>query len=316
MPPSHRIAGVAGRDPRPVLVNDGTLNRFPSPKPAGALRSEVASWDLERKLVTAAKRAGPKLPAEMREQFESLFTPLNIGITAGVLVAWATSQFFGVGEVVDVGLMVVGVAFLGLSSFRAGYDIGNFLRIAATAESESDLDRAATDPAEAVSIIGVTAFLGLLFKAGAKIGEGFRPRPGGAPGFEGNLEPPPGEPGPWWKASDFGEDFPGTRVPKGFRLEVAGREYRVTANACEHMAERMQARVKTSTGGEGSWPRSPWRSEVDYPLSSLAGALEQATPDLLKKLPGRNFFIQGNWELGVDTADNPWAVYHARPLEQ
>jgi hypothetical protein len=104
----------------------------------------------------------------MRTQFESLFTPMNIGITGAALMAWGVSHFFGVGEAVDLGLAVVGALFLGASAFRAGYELGTFLEIAGTAESDAELDSAADHLAIAVTIIGVTAFVGLVMKAGAR----------------------------------------------------------------------------------------------------------------------------------------------------
>ena len=80
------------------------------------------------------------------------------------------------------------------------------------------------------------------------------------------------------------------------------------------MAERLRAGVPNPTGSPR--PRSPWRSQVDYPLGPLAGALERAAERLSGLPPGRHEFLEADWELGVDTADEPWAVYHARPLSR
>ncbi len=154
-------------------MDDGTLCRAPSPLPGplgGAFvqqEENVAGWDLEKKLVESAKRAGPKLPAEMRDQFMSLFTPTSIGITGAVLVAWAASHAFGVGEVADLILGVIGFAMMGWSAIDAGRSLLNFFRVATSAQRPADLERAADHLARFVGMVGITVFIALLAK-GAK----------------------------------------------------------------------------------------------------------------------------------------------------
>jgi hypothetical protein len=100
-------------------------------------------------------------------------------------------------------------------------------------------------------------------------------------------------------------------------METGGRSFRVTVNATEHMAEyASRLPTKGQLENPGIWSTSPGArlTEVDYPLSSLAGALEQAA---LKygKLPPQRFPLEkfGNWELGIDTRETPWVVEHAVP---
>ena len=98
-------------------------------------------------------------------------------------------------------------------------------------------------------------------------------------------------------------------------METGGRTFRVTVNATKHMAE-YAGRLPTAGDlrNPGVWSTSPWARffQTDYPLASLAGALEQAA---LKygKLPPQRFPLErfGNWELGVDTSATPWVVEHA-----
>jgi hypothetical protein len=303
----------------PVNIRDGTLCQTVSPTP-GSLGREggvlhVGSWDVERKLLEAARRAGPLLPAETRDQFEALFNPVNIGITSAVLAAWGASHLFGVGEAADLVLLGVGAFTIGWQAAGAVGDIADFVSIAARARTGLDLDRAATHLARAVVTIGIAAFIALILKVGGRLVGRARISARAATSGGGSITTAAGEGGPWWKAHSFGEDWPGTTVPRGFIMETGGRTFRVTVNATEHMAEyagRMHSAGQLSRAGV--WSTSPWSrfTQVDYPLSSLAGALEQAA---LKygKLPPQRFPLEqfGNWELGIDTRSTPWVVEHA-----
>jgi hypothetical protein len=286
----------------------------------GSEGDAVAHWTTERKLIEAAKRATPMLPAELRGQFASLFTGANLAITGGVLSVWAASHALGVGAAVDVGLVVVGTVAVGWQVFEGGRDIGRFLVTAANAKSTNDLDRAACFLARAVITLGLVAFIGMIVKFASRlVRRGSFSAKDAAKGGE-VVVPPANRRGPWWKARDFGEDFPGTSVPKGFIMETGGQQFRVTINACEHMA---QYAGRTPSAGQlrnpGVWSTSPGNRivQVDYPLSSLAGALEQAA----KKyggMPKQRFPLEkfGNWELGIDTRSAPWVVEHALPLSK
>jgi len=152
-----------------VAIEDGTLGRSLAPRP-GVGAGDVARWPLERKLIEAARRATPKLPWEMQEQFATLFAPESIAITGAVLVVWAGSHLVGAGEVVDVVLLLIGLGTVGWQAFQVGRDIGAYLRLASGARSEADLDLAADRLAVAVATIGATVFVALVFKAGSRIG--------------------------------------------------------------------------------------------------------------------------------------------------
>jgi hypothetical protein len=312
--PERRTPGPLCQVQRPLDIDDGTLCRaaMPSPGPVRGEGGSVASWDARSKLLEAARRTTAHLPIEMRDQFAALFSPTNITVTAGVLGAWAASHAVGVGEAADIALLLVGAATIGWQAGRAARDVWDFVTIAAAAQSQADLERAAAHLASAVVAVGITAFVALILKAGGKVlGRARVAPPEGEP-----LAGQAGEGGPWWKARDFGDDWPGTAVPQGFTMEVGGRTFRVTVNATKHMAENV-GRLPGSgeLANPGVWSTSPGGriAQVDYPLSSLAGALERAAQRLAGLPPQRHFFSEGNWELGIDTADNPWAVYHAVP---
>src|ERR1051326_5297927 len=82
----------------------------------------------------------------------------------GTLVVWAGSHAFGVGEAVDLALLVGGAVFLGMAVFDVAGEPGDLLSVAAPPAEEKDLDEAASHLARAIAIMGVAAFIALLAK--------------------------------------------------------------------------------------------------------------------------------------------------------
>ena len=168
---------AASRTQGPVcslpIVNDGTLVRTASPRAGVAGQQSppdnIANWPLQQKLTVALRRTAEKLPASMRSEFLGLISPVNIGITVGVLAVWIGSHAVGVGEIVDVVLAVVGGVTLGWSVFGVVRDIRQFAVLTGTAKTNRDLDLAAGHLAAAVSVIGVTLFTIILTEGAAKI---------------------------------------------------------------------------------------------------------------------------------------------------
>ena len=126
--------------------------------------------------------------------------------------------------------------------------------------------------------------------------------------------------GPFWKAYDFGPDYPGTSVPQHFTLEVAGREFRIKgtlnragqpSGGTKHMYE--YAAKYGTTGARAG--------QVDFPLSPLAGALEQVvrSGDLGPLLRGQVTrlgtreapYMKGPWELSFELVNGRVEVLHA-----
>ena len=165
-----------GRRPGPICTTRGDtidagtmcLDASPLPGPLGLQTSGVASWEMSRKLLEAAQRTTQMLPAEMREQFAALFRPANIAITSGVLALWGISHLTGIGEIADLVLLLAGIVTIGWQVTQAAGDITDFVSIAVRAQSEADLDRAASHLARAVVTIGVATFIALIMRAGAK----------------------------------------------------------------------------------------------------------------------------------------------------
>ncbi len=148
-----------------------------SPVPVAALVPQqektppVSDWSLKRRFEEVLRLSPSHMPGELAAQFRGMLTPVNIGILVGTLTAWAVSHAFGVGEIADIVLAVVGAVFLGLGVFRAGEHLGQCLMTTIHAETPMDLDAAADDLAQAVVILGVVTFFAVIAKVGAKFGK-------------------------------------------------------------------------------------------------------------------------------------------------
>ncbi len=246
MPPSS-TPGFLCQSERPVIIDEGTSCRAPSPIPGitSQSRSDIASWSMSAKLLNAAYRAGPKLPADMRGEFMALFSPTAIAVTVATLTTWAALHFVGIGEIADAIFLVVGVFTIGMQAFTAAKDIATFIQVARSATTDRDLDTAATALAKAVAIIGVTTFVAVIFKAGKGAGK------------EAKLT------GQFWEAYDFEADYAGTSVSTRFTIKVDGREFRIKPNATDHMAEYSKAQFNGP---------ATINSQTDFPISPLAAA--------------------------------------------
>lgn len=99
-----------------------------------------------------------------------LFTGRNAAVTGTVLAAWAASHAVGVGEAADAILLVVGVAALGLQAFQGGWELGQFLMVAANAQTDCDLEIASQHLAKAVISLGVATLTSLIMRSGGKAG--------------------------------------------------------------------------------------------------------------------------------------------------
>jgi hypothetical protein len=77
--------------------------------------SDVTKMDPGEKIAETMRRSLPLLPADSRAVVESMLTKENFAIVIGTLVVWGGSHFAGVGEIVDVLLLVGGLVALRFS---------------------------------------------------------------------------------------------------------------------------------------------------------------------------------------------------------
>lgn len=178
--------GTAGAGAQGGGAGASSAAAGPPPKP-------VDKMTTAEKIAEAIRRAIPMLPADAREEVEALLTPQALSIMAGVLVLWVVSHFFGVGEIADVVLLVVGVVALGGVAVQAAEELYNFASNAVGAKREEDLDRAAKHFSEAVSLIGIQAVMAILLRKAPKV---FRQSHNNAPTYTlRGLGPAPRTPG-------------------------------------------------------------------------------------------------------------------------
>jgi hypothetical protein len=138
---------------------------------------------LDKRLEETFKQTLPKLAPEARSQLQALIDPTSLAIIGGVLVAWIVSHAFGIGEIVDIIILIIGIAAIGFAVFNGLDYLYDFASGVYGAKMLQDIEKAADDLAKAIGILGVQAVLAILFR-GAKIprtGKGDRIRPGTAP---------------------------------------------------------------------------------------------------------------------------------------
>lgn len=145
--------------------------------------SVVASWPVDKRLEETFKRTLPKLVPEARSQLQAVISPASLAMIGGILVAWIVSHAFGIGEIIDIIILVIGIAAIGFAVFNGLDYLYDFASGVYGAKTLQDLEKAADDLAKAIGILGVQAVLAILFR-GAKVprtGRGGRIRLGSAP---------------------------------------------------------------------------------------------------------------------------------------
>jgi hypothetical protein len=144
------------------------------------------SRDFSERLGEVIQRTIPLVGPGVANQLKALLEPESLALMAGILAAWIASHAFGIGEIIDIILLVSGVIFIGLAVFDG---VDHFIDFAFTthkARTSADLDKAARHLAQAISILGVTTVLALLFRGRPRTYKGPKPKIG---------PPPPKTPG-------------------------------------------------------------------------------------------------------------------------
>ncbi|HEX4810609.1 MAG TPA: hypothetical protein VH325_16855 [Bryobacteraceae bacterium] len=128
----------------------------------------VGSMSVTDRLAEVLKRSKKNFGPDVGQQIDALLSPVNLAILAGTLVVWAGSHFFGVGEIVDVLLLVVGAFAIGWSIGDVATDLYNFADLTINAKSENDLDKAAQAFSHAVVLAGITVIMAILLRRSVK----------------------------------------------------------------------------------------------------------------------------------------------------
>jgi hypothetical protein len=168
-----RLPGPMDTDSWGICRLDGTVSvtRMAIPAPLGSHGGvgDVAGMDLEDRFIEVLKRTAPLLPGDIQEQFLALLAPKNLLIMAGTLAAWAASHYFGIGEIIDLLLLIGGFVALGYQVFSAASDFATAIKLTGNAQSSHDLDQAAQYMAKFVAVVGVAIFTALVMKGAKRI---------------------------------------------------------------------------------------------------------------------------------------------------
>jgi len=132
----------------------------------------VSQWSTHEKVSAAINRSLPLLPDHVASELRAMISPEALAIMGVVLAAWALSHFFGVGELVDLLLLITGGVMMGKAALDVANHIAEFVRLLNGATSETDLDAAAREFAGAISKGGVQVVMTILMWKGGQAAKG------------------------------------------------------------------------------------------------------------------------------------------------
>jgi hypothetical protein len=159
-----------------MCVDDGLMCLAPGTPPGPLVGDDVRSWSVATKIEAAIRRALPHLPGDAAGKLMELLSPTTLAILATTLVLWAGSHAIGVGEAVDILMLIGGFVFIGFEAYDALKHLIAFVQLSVGATSEHDLDLAGDHLARAIAIIGVDIALAVLTHGAGKIWKGrYRP---------------------------------------------------------------------------------------------------------------------------------------------
>jgi hypothetical protein len=186
--PNVRVINIIGRTAGTAMIEARTKT--------GAVWAfmqvhvSAAKLSAEERVGEAMRRAIPLLPSAVQEAIEAMLSPESLIIIAGSLILWAGSHVFGVGEIVDIILMVGGFLMLGKSVLDLADDIFKFARLTVSGRTDGELDEAAKCFARIVVIGGIDIIMALLLRKSLKQVRA-RPRATLAPKGLLPVDPPP-----------------------------------------------------------------------------------------------------------------------------
>ncbi|ECR9154676.1 hypothetical protein F2F83_21485, partial [Salmonella enterica] len=111
--------------------------------------------DFTDKLEIVVEKTIVLLPADVGQYLRSMITKEALITMAGILIAWVVAHFFGVGEIADFILVAGGYIALGATAIDAAHKLYDFADKTYNATTEADLDEAAHNLADAITLIGV-----------------------------------------------------------------------------------------------------------------------------------------------------------------
>ena len=128
---------------------------------------DVSQLDAANKLAFAAKLSVAFLPATLAREVLAIFTPATVASMAAIFAVYMAAHATGVGQAIDIGMLIAGGVFFGMDAFTIFTDIAGFAN-AVNAQNEDDLEIAGQHLASAVAKVGVDALMTLLTSKIAK----------------------------------------------------------------------------------------------------------------------------------------------------
>lgn len=150
----------------------------------------VATMSNTDRLAEVLRRSKKNFGPDIGQMIDQLLSPANLAIMAGTLVLWAGSHFVGIGEIIDVILLMVGAFAIGWSIVDVAKDLATFADCTINAKIENDLEKAAQAFSHAIVLAGITVIMALLLRRsvkqiqatrGANVMDAMRPRNPGLP---------------------------------------------------------------------------------------------------------------------------------------
>ena len=176
------VPGPVCEEPVLACIDEGTAALVCAAPPTPLAGNPVSGWSTIDKIGSAIRRSFSRMPGETAAKLSSLVEPTTLIILAGTLALWAGSHALGVGEAIDLLMMVTGFLFVGWYAINAVKHLFEFARRSVTADTETDLDVAGEHLAQAVAIIGVDVVLAFLTKRAVKSWKGrYKPTTTGDP---------------------------------------------------------------------------------------------------------------------------------------
>lgn len=157
-----RVPGPVCEEPLVACIDEGTAALVCMAPPGALEGSPVHGWSVVDRVGSAIRRSFLRMPGDTAAKLSLLLEPSTLAIVAGTLLLWAGSHLIGVGEAVDILMMVSGLLFIGWDAIQAVKHLIEFARRSVGADTEADLDSAGDHLAQAVAIIGVDVVLAFL----------------------------------------------------------------------------------------------------------------------------------------------------------
>jgi hypothetical protein len=215
---------------------------------------DVGKMSPSERLSEILRRSESNFGPEVRQQIEQLRSPTSLAIMAGTLAVWGGSHAFGVGEGVDIALLLVGAFTIGLGIGDVLTSLYTVADTSLNGRTDADLNKGAQAFSHAVVVGGITTVSALLLHKGAAA----KASEATANTVEGRLgatecklqqrtpqlapEPPPKAP-----TEIPPEEVPPPKAPQSLREQYLGRTPGKASRTGREVIARMEGEGKIRT---------------------------------------------------------------------